>query len=1404
MEVTNAYAQGRGRFMVAWDRISNHGAKCYALYRNAVECLRSLLTCELNNRFGYEVMPPGTRIRGYMDVEYVAPPDPVHNDSWHHLMDMILDYFTRKAMELYNIKPDFRVLSSCRPDEATGLIKFSFHIIIANLVFENNHDKTMQSFFAVTEDMGDDWFWTDKAGKRKPIVDQAVYTRKRCFRLPLCSKRGKLIPLLPLSNDCSKSKGLVLHDLTPEQLADYLVTTMSESYFLVDSVQTEPKSPSPAKTKSKPRAATQTPTTSSPEPDSPLLDWPSHIFSKSDLERLLESNGDNVTRLTTVTLLSNGTYKVQGNQRKRLRPCLHNRGFVHTNNNALLFVTPRLDGFCDVMYHCTGSTCCKLKQIALGGISGPDVKPASNPVAEEEEQTTPSDFQEGGKYAASPEYLAKQLSRYVGAISDRSALVDVLVRIASAYDAEKLCLDALCQGVEERGELVSAWNYAWAGAPKLLGNPMLELQAMYIQASTLSLTKTIPRVPHLQADMENQFPYVSIPPLKERVIALKAQCGMGKTKAMHAFLEAEQPDFAIFVTHRKSLSRDALQRLPALRAGSKGPSPKDWVVYDSIKGRIRLSEHRFVIIQYESLARLALDGCENFTLIMDEVCSIFKQMESGAGDHYAAQVVFSRLCLKAKRILAMDGHLDQQRVDVLSRYCTDEVFVIHNRFQRKLDQNYDIRFTDDRKMTIEYVVDLLQKGERVHCPCLCKALARQIFQVVKQKFGESKVAQLYTGDDQMDPTVDINEEWGKADIVIHTCTIDCGVSFEREKHFGYCVAFVNNHTKIDHETIIQMMSRSRDTPNNLVCVEDFNYPQKPTDLQSILDEVQPDIIANRNATYFGVVVANSERGLDTVDRCCPYLLNHITNESISRRASNNLSLELMKLLLEEGALCLWMEFPANVPDLSEEIQAAKTACTDANPEYLCENYPGTERYVFDAMAPVDRAMYATTRLRDMFTGLNLLRAHGPDFPTALTNLTAKQEHLTVALQACAASERFDQNTLAMAEIKSGVRGGSKSLAFKIAGDTFCLFTGAADPYKLDEIYQSVIQTRLQCSPIEEGSNKMFLSQQITRTLAIAYQNWMAIDPLAYTPSHVVYCPDRVAFPQALTILNQILKRMFAMMLVPTRKQKRCRGEAADHLLVMDKYSYFAERVYVDKVIDLNGVQTPVSLHPDKPSLNPWNPNVKTRLYDEDVLLTRNFMDSQMIAVSDAYLPSNAGGTSNDENFRSVKEGDVFDLCLHWNPSATMTYDFKMEETNTEVEDINARLLSVCRDKRVSRGAPMKTRVKQPISEEMRLKNKLAKQKERRIKAERLKTANESQQENQKDLVLEAYKASIQQQKDKYDFDQQQKREDFEREKNQKKFQRKVVDRFENGKKSHEIQQKVIDCFCPALKRHKAA
>ena len=423
--------------------------------------------------------------------------------------------------------------------------------------------------------------------------------------------------------------------------------------------------------------------------------------------------------------------------------------------------------------------------------------------------------------------LHKQLDRLLPGLKkrNRDVVQDILIKIWLVYGRnrpafERLCYSSFRKYCKDRCHhdcsddvMENSWkrrienefNGIFHFTNLYMGmDPLQELQQMCLEDVLTSIKAGVPQTnanEPIKVDFSYSHKYVHPLPTVHRVMALIAQCGMGKTKAMHKWLQEIHPQFVVYMTHRKILTREAQKRMPRF-----GDVP--WVAYDEVKGDLHLSHHRYIICQLESLSRINLEGCTNVTVIMDEFCSICKQMQSMYGDRPLTQLNFITLCQKAEHVLAMDGHMDQHRIDVLNRYSNSKAYVIHNQYQRKLEQNHDVRLTRDEGRAIAYIIDLLRRGEKVHVPCFSKETVDTLVQAVKNEFGDSKVVKSYTRDNRWNPANDIDTELREADLFTHTCTIDCAINFEHV-HFKYCVALLNNGTGIDYEIAAQMMARSR-------------------------------------------------------------------------------------------------------------------------------------------------------------------------------------------------------------------------------------------------------------------------------------------------------------------------------------------------------------------------------------------------------------------------------------------------------------------------------------------------------------------------------------------------------------------------------------------------------------------
>jgi len=236
-------------------------------------------------------------------------------------------------------------------------------------------------------------------------------------------------------------------------------------------------------------------------------------------------------------------------------------------------------------------------------------------------------------------------------------------------------------------------------------------------------------------------------------------------------------------------------------------------------------------------------------------------------------------------------------------------------------------------------------------------------------------------------------------------------------------------------------------------------------------------------------------------------------------------------------------------------------------------------------------------------------------------LKARYIHACVAIQHASNSNRFDVNLIAMAELDAGVRGGHYDyFAYSISDEMLRMFTGVGDPYQINNIFQSVIWSNLEC---RQDGKRMIVSVSKSQVIFNLYKRWIALDPPRHTPSGIVSETNRLDFKQAMTILNQILRFMNMLELIDSDKQKGRRGEIPDRLLIMDKYSYFVEKG------DLT----------DKPALDQWN-RFTYPSSDPDVLMTNP--DLSTIKVSDAYLPSTHASKSVMRGYRNVKPTDFFD------------------------------------------------------------------------------------------------------------------------------------------------------------------
>lgn len=175
---------------VAWHK-KEGGGYSFGIYPDATTLHAALLRLPADKRFLFEQIPP-ERCRAYADVEWKGAPD-----AGHTRMREFCKRLHSWCRDKHALRAELYVNTSSYATSEPGVHKHSYHVVIRNLIFANNHSGTMQRFwkdFVACELETADWWWTkrDKKGeeRRVHIVDGGVYTKFRNFRCSLCRKQG--------------------------------------------------------------------------------------------------------------------------------------------------------------------------------------------------------------------------------------------------------------------------------------------------------------------------------------------------------------------------------------------------------------------------------------------------------------------------------------------------------------------------------------------------------------------------------------------------------------------------------------------------------------------------------------------------------------------------------------------------------------------------------------------------------------------------------------------------------------------------------------------------------------------------------------------------------------------------------------------------------------------------------------------------------------------------------------------------------------------------------------------------------------------------------------------------------------------------------------------------------------
>lgn len=298
-------------------------------------------------------------------------------------------------------------------------------------------------------------------------------------------------------------------------------------------------------------------------------------------------------------------------------------------------------------------------------------------------------------------------------------------------------------------------------------------------------------------------PYAAVPTL-----AVRAQMGVGKSRALRAYLDREYaaplaaswPPVLRFLTFRKTFSRAAQRALFS-----------DFALYSDHSGDLDHLRYPRLLVQIESLHRLPMGEAPEpiSLLILDEVESLIAQLSSGLHRHFAASfAMFEWLVKTAERVVALDANLGEPTLTLLQRLRGGELWLHWNQHAAAAGDTH--RFTSNLGVWLGHLYARLQGGERAAVATNSLAEAETLDAEIRQRFPEKKVA-LYSSKTSQALKdahfADLDLHWGGLDVLLYTPTVSAGVSYEGARFDVFFGHFTDASCPV--ETCRQMLGRVR-------------------------------------------------------------------------------------------------------------------------------------------------------------------------------------------------------------------------------------------------------------------------------------------------------------------------------------------------------------------------------------------------------------------------------------------------------------------------------------------------------------------------------------------------------------------------------------------------------------------
>ena len=381
--------------LIAWDKPSKSNAsdkkqspkKVYGIFQSHIVFYDQLSKLDNDKRYAYEIIPKNQKCKAYWDIEFEIS-DFENEDKQQRAKLDILFLLKQWIKELKSIIKDiFKVdakvctLDGSRVIETLNeksAFKFSFHVIVYNLVFETNQSKafkylreklpTLYESFAYLKRNGEVLDFGPKSVD-KFAPDMGVWKENQIFRCIHCSKRGGSTPLTLLDFEGLSDSEEIL-DTFITYLQDDDVHCIQENFVIPEQKESKKRGSSCDGKSSVAKRRKQEPSTpiiNDQDDDYEIVDFMKVTFPQElnsiqlRVQELLKSWNDHNTAVEKLV-------RAKKNLRFQCRnvvnrPCIFSHE-IHSSNTPIIWLDApshvhegELSNTYSVIYNCKSSEC---------------------------------------------------------------------------------------------------------------------------------------------------------------------------------------------------------------------------------------------------------------------------------------------------------------------------------------------------------------------------------------------------------------------------------------------------------------------------------------------------------------------------------------------------------------------------------------------------------------------------------------------------------------------------------------------------------------------------------------------------------------------------------------------------------------------------------------------------------------------------------------------------------------------------------------------------------------------------------------------------------------------------------------------------------------------------------------